>query len=41
MNEILIIINCLLEAGEEGQQALAVLETIPEWNQLVDEAVDM
>jgi len=39
MEEIIIIINQLLES-EEGEQALKVLETIPEWNQLVQEATD-
>ena len=39
MEEIQIIINQLLES-EEGKQALKVLEEIPEWNQLVQEAAD-
>ncbi len=40
MQEILIIINQLLESGEAGEQALRTLEQIPEWNQLVERAVD-
>lgn len=40
MQEILIIINQLLESGEAGEQALHTLEQIPEWNQLVERAVD-
>ena len=40
MQEILIIINQLLESGEAGEQALRTLEQIPEWNQLVQRAVD-
>lgn len=40
MQEILIIINQLLESGEAGEQALRTLEQIPEWNQLVQQAVD-
>ena len=37
---MLIIINQLLASGEAGKQALNTLEQIPEWNQLVQEAVD-
>jgi hypothetical protein len=40
MQEILIIINQLLESGEAGKQALNTLEQIPEWTQLVQQAVD-
>ena len=40
MQEILIVINQLLESGEAGEQALRTLEQIPEWNQLVERAVD-
>jgi hypothetical protein len=40
MEEITIIINQLLASGEAGKQALNTLEQIPEWNQLVQEAVD-
>jgi hypothetical protein len=40
MYEILVIINQLLESGEAGEQALRTLEQIPEWNQLVERAVD-
>ena len=40
MQEMLIIINQLLESGEAGEQALRTLEQIPEWNQLVERAVD-
>ena len=40
MQEILVIINQLLESGEAGEQALRTLEQIPEWNQLVERAVD-
>ena len=40
MYEILVIINQLLESGEAGEQALHTLEQIPEWNQLVERAVD-
>ena len=40
MEEILVIINQLLESGEEGKQALHTLEQIPEWNQLVQQAVN-
>ena len=40
MYEILVIINQLLESGEAGEQALRTLEQIPEWNQVVERAVD-
>ena len=40
MYEILVIITQLLESGEEGEQALHTLEQIPEWNQLVQQAVN-
>ena len=40
MYEILVIINQLLESGEAGEQALRTLEQIPEWNQLVERAVN-
>ena len=40
-NNVMIIINQLLEMGDEGERVLAVLERIPEWNELVSDNQDV
>ena len=40
-NNVMIIINQLLEMGDEGERVLAVLERIPEWNELVSDNQDI
>jgi len=39
-NSVQSVINQLIDMGEEGQQALATLEKIPNWNEMVQAAVD-
>jgi hypothetical protein len=39
-NSVQSVINQLIDMGEEGQQALATLEKIPDWNEMVQAAVD-
>ena len=39
-NSIQSVINQLIDMGEEGQQALATLEKIPDWKEMVQAAVD-
>jgi hypothetical protein len=34
------VINQLIDMGEEGKQALATLEKISDWNEMVQAAVD-
>jgi hypothetical protein len=40
-NNVMIIINQLLEMGDEGKRVLDILETIPEWNELVSDNQDI
>ena len=39
-NSVQSVINQLIDMGEEGKQALATLEKIPNWNEMVQAAVD-
>ena len=39
-NSVQSVINQLTDMGEEGQQALATLEKIPDWKEMVQAAVD-
>ena len=39
-NSVQSVINQLIDMGEEGQQALATLEKIPDWKEMVQAAVD-
>jgi len=39
-NSVQSVINQLIDMGKEGQQALATLEKIPDWNEMVQAAVD-
>ena len=41
IENILIIINKLIELGDEGKNVLNTLETIPEWLSLVEQATDL
>jgi hypothetical protein len=40
-NNVMIVINQLLEMGDEGERVLAILEKIPEWNELVSDNQDI
>ena len=40
-NNVMIVINQLLEMGDEGKRVLDILETIPEWNELVSDNQDI
>jgi DNA-binding transcriptional regulator YhcF (GntR family) len=40
-NNVMIVINQLLEMGAEGERVLAILEKIPEWNELVSDNQDI
>jgi hypothetical protein len=40
-NNVMIVINQLLEMGDEGKRVLAILEKIPEWNELVSDNQDI
>ena len=39
-NSVQSVINQLIDMGEEGQQALATLEKIPDWKEMVQAAVN-
>jgi hypothetical protein len=39
-NSVQSVINQLIDMGEEGKQALATLEKISDWNEMVQAAVD-
>ena len=40
-NNVMAILNQLLEMGDEGERVLAILERIPEWNELVRDNQDI
>jgi hypothetical protein len=40
-NNVMAILNQLLEMGDEGKRVLAILERIPEWNELVRDNQDI
>ena len=40
-NNVMTVINQLLEMGDEGERVLAILEKIPEWNELVSDNQDI
>jgi DNA-binding transcriptional regulator YhcF (GntR family) len=40
-NNVMAVINQLLEMGDEGERVLAILERIPEWNELVSDNQDI
>lgn len=41
VNNVMAVINQLLEMGDEGERVLAILERIPEWNELVSNNQDI